>query len=149
MTNPSSGCLSARTDGGSAPWTERSGRLWDAATGRSVAMFGGPKSHVTALFEPDGRQLVIGSEHQLSTVDATTGRRIAVLGSHENQILQLAVSPDGKRIASHGLREKTIRLWDGITGREVAVLARRRGIHGGPELQSRRFAPRIGKCASG
>ncbi len=99
-----------------------SGHLWDTTTGRSVAAFGGPKRDATALFEPFGKQLVIGSEHEICTLDATTGQRTAVLGSHENQILHLAVSPDGKRIASHGVHEKTVHLWDGITGQEVAVL---------------------------
>jgi WD40 repeat protein len=102
---------------------ERSGRLWDAATGQAVADFGGPEIHATAVFEPDGRRLVVGLEHQLSTWDATTGRRIAELGNHGGRILHLAVSPDGRRIASHGQREKTIRLWDAVTGREVAELS--------------------------
>jgi eukaryotic-like serine/threonine-protein kinase len=104
-------------DGGSA-------RLWDATTGRAVAVVGvgGPESHTAAGFEPDRGRLVIGSGRQVSTWDATTGRRTAVLGDHERQVLHLAVSPDGKRIASHGQREKTGRLWDGMTGREVAVL---------------------------
>jgi WD40 repeat protein/serine/threonine protein kinase len=101
---------------------DRSGRLWDAATGRAVAAFGGPEGQATAVFEPDGGRLVVGSEHQVSLWDANTGRRVAVLGSHGARVLHLAVSPDGRRIASHGHREKTIRLWDATAGREVAAL---------------------------
>jgi WD40 repeat protein len=101
---------------------DRSGRLWDAATGRAVAALGRPDGHAVAAFEPDGGRLVVGSEHQVFTSDATTGRRIAVLGNHGDRVLHLAVSPDGRRIASHGHREKTIRVWDAATGREVAAL---------------------------
>ncbi len=99
-----------------------SGRLWDAATGRAIAVLSGPFRPQTALFTPESRRLVIGSGHDVCVWDATTGRRIAVLGSHEHQILHLLVSPDGKRIASHGERENTVRLWDAVTGQEVAAL---------------------------
>ena len=36
--------------------------------------------------------------------------------------IHLVVSPDGKRIASHGDHEDHIRLWDAVAGQEVAVL---------------------------
>ncbi|MBV8506900.1 MAG: serine/threonine protein kinase, partial [Alphaproteobacteria bacterium] len=97
-----------------------SGRLWDATSGRAIAVLGGPVGHITARFTPDGRRLVMGLERQVCVSDATTGRPSAVLGSHERPVFHLAVSPDGKRIASHGDHENTIRLWDGATGQEVA-----------------------------
>ena len=99
-----------------------SGRLWDATTGRAVAVLGGSVSQITARFLPVGGRLVLGLGRQVCVSDATTGRQVAVLGSHESPVLHLAVSPDGKRIASHALQENIIRLWDGVTGREVAVL---------------------------
>jgi WD40 repeat protein/serine/threonine protein kinase len=115
--------LSFSPDGGRiCSQGDRSVRLWEAATGRAVAAFGGPEGHATAVFEADGGRLVVGSGRQVSTSDATTGRRIAVLGSHGARVLHLAVSPDGRRIASHGHRERAIRLWDAATGREVAAL---------------------------
>ena len=129
---------------------EQSGRLWDATTGRSVAVVRRARERCHRDLQAGfGKRLVIGSEHRVCTLDATTGRRIAVLGSHEHQILHLAVSPDGKRIASHGDHEKTIRLWDGITGQEVAVLRGDVEYTGALSLQSRRVAPRLGKCVSG
>jgi len=99
-----------------------SGRLWDATSGRAIAVLGGPVRDGVAHFMPDGGRLVIGAGRQVCVFDATTGGQIAVLGSHEQPVVHLAVSPDGKRIASHGDHENTIRLWDGVTGREVAVL---------------------------
>ncbi|MBV8573590.1 MAG: protein kinase, partial [Acetobacteraceae bacterium] len=77
-------------------------RLWDAATGRAIAHLNGGARVFTATFMPDGRRLVVGRDHQLGLYDATTGRRLAVLGSHEEPIIHLVVSPDGKRIVSHG-----------------------------------------------
>jgi WD40 repeat protein/serine/threonine protein kinase len=101
---------------------EGSGRLWDTTTGRAVAVFGGPVKDTAALFTPDGGRLVVGLGRQVCLWDATTGRQTAALKGHDHQVLHLAVSPDGKRIASHGFQENVIRLWDGLTGREVAVL---------------------------
>jgi eukaryotic-like serine/threonine-protein kinase len=98
-----------------------SGRLWDDNTGRVIAVLAGPVSKMTATFTPDSRRLVIGLDHQVCLFDASMGRRIAVLGSHEHQVVQLVVSPDGERIASHGDHEGNIHLWD-AAGREIAVL---------------------------
>ena len=100
----------------------RSGRLWDTATGQTIATFDKPVQRNSVLFMPGGRQLLVGLGRQVCLYDLTTGRQIAVLGSHEEQVFHLAVSPDGKRIASHGEHEKTIRLWDATTRKEIAVL---------------------------
>jgi WD40 repeat protein/serine/threonine protein kinase len=98
-----------------------SGRLWDATTCQTIAVFGGSVSHISARFLPD-RRIILGLEKQLCIADAITGREMAVLGGHQAPIVQLAVSPDGRRIASHGKSEKIIRLWDGVNGREIATL---------------------------
>ena len=93
---------------------------------------------------PDGERLVIGLDRQVCLYDAATGRQVAVLGSHDHRIIHLAVSPDGKRIASHGEGEKDIRLWDGVTGREVAIL---RGHTVSPGVLA--FSPDGSRLASG
>ena len=85
-------------------------------------MFVGPVKETTAIFTPDSRRLAIGLDRQVCLFDASTGERIAVMGSHEHQVDHLAVSPDGKRIASHGDHEDKVRLWDATTGQEVAIL---------------------------
>jgi WD40 repeat protein/tRNA A-37 threonylcarbamoyl transferase component Bud32 len=100
----------------------RHARLWHASTGRAIAVLTGPVNKMTAIFTPDSRRLVIGLNGQVCVYDASTGRRIGVLGSHEHQVINLVVSPDGKRIASHGDTEDNIRLWDAVAGQEVAVL---------------------------
>jgi eukaryotic-like serine/threonine-protein kinase len=97
-------------------------RLWDATTGRVIAVLAGPVREFTAIFTPDSRRLVIGLDRQVCLYDSSTGRQIAVLGGHKHQVVNLVVSPDGKRIVSHGDYEDNIHLWDGATGQQVAVL---------------------------
>jgi WD40 repeat protein len=49
-----------------------------------------------------------------------TGEELKRLQGHENFIYSLAVSPDGRYIAS-GSNDKTIKVWDGQTGAEVFI----------------------------
>ena len=121
----------------------QSGRLWDATTGRVIAVLAGRVRGITAIFTPDSRRLVIGLDRQVCLYDASTGQRIAVLGSHEHQVVKLVVSPDGKRIVSHGEQEKTMRLWDGVTGRELAELP------GDPVPRALAFSPDGARLVSG
>ncbi len=122
----------------------QSGRLWDAATGRAIAVLGGHARNFSALFLPDGRRLVIAQDRQLSVYDAVTGRLLAVLGRHDDRIIRLEASHDSRRIVSQGEHEKTLRLWDGETGREVAIL---RGHTVSPGVLA--FSPDGARLASG
>jgi WD40 repeat protein/serine/threonine protein kinase/tetratricopeptide (TPR) repeat protein len=54
--------------------------------------------------------------------DAATGREIRTLRGHKHNLLAIAFSPDGKRIASSS-EDRTVRLWDVSTGEQVQVWA--------------------------
>ena len=121
-----------------------SARLWDAVTGREVAVLGAPVRRLGVIFTPDSRRLVIGIDREARVYDARSGQQIAALGTHQAQVVHLVVSPDGKRIASSDHDEKNIRLWDGVTGREIATL---RGHAFCPEVLA--FSPDGTRLASG
>ena len=52
--------------------------------------------------------------------DATTGREIHALKGHTTTVRSVHWSPDGRRLVS-GSDDRTVRVWDSKTGRELLV----------------------------
>jgi WD40 repeat protein/serine/threonine protein kinase len=99
-------------------------RLWDAMTGQPLAVLGSNSREdaVPALFSPDGQWIVTGWGKDVLLWDGKMGQPLAVLGSHEHMVLHLAISLDGRRIASLARDDKAIILWDTATRKKVASL---------------------------
>jgi Tol biopolymer transport system component len=98
-------------------------RIWDAATGKQMAVLWGHEDYVTfAAFSPDGSRIVTGSSDKTARIwDAATGEEMAVLRGHEDSVTFAAFSPDGSRIVT-GSVDKTARIWDAATAKEIAIL---------------------------
>jgi serine/threonine protein kinase/WD40 repeat protein len=119
--------------------------IWDVATGKKVLEIDQRITSKTVTFSPDGKLLFsvsfsqadenessntqrpIGASREchmghgsLITVnDAETGREMGVWMGHTGNVNMLAVSPDGRWLASGG-EDRTIRIWEVATGRELA-----------------------------
>jgi len=102
---------------------DKTARLWDAATGKQIAVLRGHDDWVrAAAFSSDGSRIVTASNDKTARLwDAGTGKQIAVLRGHDDWVSSAAFSPDGARIVTSSF-DKTGRLWDTATGQEIAVL---------------------------
>ncbi|HVM48544.1 MAG TPA: tetratricopeptide repeat protein, partial [Candidatus Acidoferrum sp.] len=81
-------------------------RLWDAMTGREVAVLVGPTNGVSgAAFSPDGRTIVTGNrDGTVRLWNAATHEASAVLGTMANEVGAVAFSPDGRWLAASNAR---------------------------------------------
>jgi WD40 repeat protein len=94
--------------------------LWDVATGREAARFDNPFARALA-FSPDGKSLITTNRNALVVYDVAARKLRRTVRSHRRQITSLAVSPDGKVLASASL-DGTVCLRNLASMREMAVL---------------------------
>ncbi|MFO8033741.1 MAG: WD40 repeat domain-containing protein [Candidatus Bipolaricaulota bacterium] len=111
----------------SSSWDETV-RIWNVDTGEQIQTIGGYESWVRAVdFSPDGKLVAAGAlEHRLRwglllVSDAATGRARMTSVAHEDWVRAVSFSPDGELLAS-GSDDRTIRVWDVGSRREVVVL---------------------------
>jgi WD40 repeat protein len=97
-------------------------RLWGAETAQELPVSQGHAYPVgTLAFTADGRTLVSGGQDgSVYLWEAATGRPLRELGRHPvGGVGSLALSGDGKVVASYGNREHRVRVWDSAGGRPL------------------------------
>jgi cytochrome c len=103
--------------------------LWDVATRQIIHRLFGHEAGVNAaaFLPPDNARAVsAGDDGTLRLWDLKNGEELAVWRGHEMKVVAVAVSSDGRFVAS-GSWDRTVRLWDAETG---APLARFTGHEG-------------------
>jgi len=104
-------------------------RVWEAQTGREIARVNHEVYVIAVAFSPDGKYVISGGcdkkDENYRCIggtarvwEAQTGREIARM-SHNNAVVAVAFSPDGKYVVS-GSFDGTVRVWETQTGHEVA-----------------------------
>ena len=108
---------------------DRDVRLWDVATGKlaqRLELPGGEYSGaVTMVFAGDSSRLVTAgrsgnvykSAGDVRLWDVATGKEIRAFNGHANWVGCVALTPDGRMLASGG-SDRTLRLWEVASGKE-------------------------------
>jgi WD40 repeat protein len=105
-------------------------RIWEVRTGKVLHVLEGHRGFVNAvLFLRDEKTLATGGEDgTIRLWDVKTGRQMSQAAAHEigqrddgdrrRDVFALALSPDGKTLASAG-RDTTVKLWEVKTLRKI------------------------------
>ncbi len=101
---------------------DRTARLWDAQSGRSLHTFTGYTNFVTSVtFSPDGKYVLTGSADAMAWMwDTQSGQFIRTFIGHQDTVTSVAFSPDGKYVLT-GSADHTARLWDAQSGQSLRI----------------------------
>jgi WD40 repeat protein len=98
------------------------GHVWDANTGREVRQVPLPRDAAHVALSAGGRYFASSRGGRVTVQDATDGREVGRFTAGGRGTRVLAVSPDGKTVATPGGRAEEIYLWDRETGRRRHTL---------------------------
>ncbi len=95
--------------------------LWSLTGRRSTQLEGGVRPFANLAVTPDGTTLVGAAGADLSVWDLAAGRQVAAAKGHSRGIQAVAISPDGRTVAT-GASDSMVRLWSLPDGAPIAVL---------------------------
>ena len=91
---------------------EKTVKLWDVATRRNTATLNHSSCVYCVAFSVDGAILASGSRRSIRLLNPRSGANINTFGRDASWIDSLAISPDGRTVASTADVSNTILVWD-------------------------------------
>jgi len=115
------------SDDGSRMVTERGGgfTVWDTTTWEPILEVDPEKRVWGTQLTPDGESVVIrgfGDEHDVRVYHVDEAGPPRVLAGHTGSVESLTISPDGMRLLTTSREDRTARMWELATGRQLLVL---------------------------
>ncbi|PKK49548.1 hypothetical protein CI102_6105 [Trichoderma harzianum] len=99
----------------SESWNPKLRRLYHHVSARIIA------------YSPDGKLMVSGHWDKICLWDAITGAQRRILTGHSEKVISFSFSPNSSLLVSTS-KDRTIRLWNAITGTEVTMYRRRHKV---------------------
>jgi WD40 repeat protein len=123
-------------------------KVWEVASDQEFRTIHGKFPVVTSVaFSPDGTRLASGSYSSVTVSEVASGRVLRTLPGGANC---LAFSPDGTRLATGGSHDKSIKLWDVVSGKELHIIqGPRREVNIAEQINTLAFSPDGKLLASG
>jgi len=92
---------------------------WETTTGKEVKQFVGPKQNgpVPSIAIADDGKTLFSGDTSIRAWDVATAKELRVLGKHGDCVGAMALSPNGKVLATAG--DNAVRLWDTETAKEI------------------------------
>ncbi len=102
-------------------------RIWRTNNGVLDNVINNPNSNPGSwyvAYSPDGKTIATADrDYKVRLFDSTTGALKQTLSGHTSFVYGVAFSPDGKYLASAGSFDRTVRIWDLATNKQVFSLA--------------------------
>lgn len=97
-------------------------RIWEAATGKALRVIEQPAPVNDVAFVNGGKSVAVGDhDGKIGLWRVADGQALGVLDGHRRGITKIAASHDGRLLLSASI-DRTIRLWDMATQKELKVL---------------------------
>lgn len=97
-------------------------RVWDLAQGREVRQIRLPAGAVGVTLTADGRHVAALTGSSVTYWDVATGQEAGKVETGGQGMTTLALSPDGKTVATRGQTGPDVYVWDRATGRQMHTL---------------------------
>ena len=106
---------------------DKSLRLWDLETGESRLIRREESALSSVVFAPDAPHAAYVCGTTIHLCDLLTAEKLMSFRGHESWIARIAFCADGRRLVSGG-DDKSIRVWDVKTGKEIRRITHDEGV---------------------